>query len=384
MLNRVLLVDDSKSARFALRKLLEKTGLEVDVAESAEEALGYLNDNHPDVIFMDHFMPGMDGFQATEEIKQRPERSAIPIIMCTSKEDPDYVEQARAHGALDILPKPATPEALSNLLTKLGDMDASNESMAPVDEPVATADVVEMPATANTGNPAQLDEQIAKIVADQLQQRLPEMRETVLSEFDKVAKSVLDGYMQQALSSVKHEFLDSVENESRRVADQSVTAKVDELVSGQVEQIESALKRDINAQLADIYSDLGELKSNQQLKTLAPELEKQISRNARQVADETANTALARVRSIAEDATKQALDSALVTTSKRLTEETEATVDRALENGLETARKDAKEVAWQELADFQNSHNAAMSKLYLVAGVAAVCSVVALAGVALF
>ena len=120
MLNRVLLVDDSKSARFALRKLLEKTGLEVDVAESAEEALGYLNDNHPDVIFMDHFMPGMDGFQATEEIKQRPDRSGIPIIMCTSKEDPDYIEQARAHGALDILPKPATSEALSRFIGQTG------------------------------------------------------------------------------------------------------------------------------------------------------------------------------------------------------------------------------------------------------------------------
>ena len=164
------------------------------------------------------------------------------------------------------------------------------------------------------------------------------MRETILSEFDKIAKSVLDGYMQQALSSVKHEFLDGVESESRRVADQSVTAKVDELVSGRVEKIEETLKRDINAQLADIYSDLGELKSNQQLKSLAPELEKQINRNARQVADETANTALARARSIAEDATRQTLDTAMVADYQQapVTEETEASVNRALENGLQT------------------------------------------------
>ena len=50
MLTHALLVDDSKSARFALRKLLERNGLRVDIAENAEQALDYLNDNRPDVI----------------------------------------------------------------------------------------------------------------------------------------------------------------------------------------------------------------------------------------------------------------------------------------------------------------------------------------------
>ncbi|HCB14545.1 MAG TPA: response regulator, partial [Gammaproteobacteria bacterium] len=55
----VLVVDDSKSARLMLRKMLQGFGMTVDTAESAEEALNYLRDRQPDAIFMDHTMPGM-------------------------------------------------------------------------------------------------------------------------------------------------------------------------------------------------------------------------------------------------------------------------------------------------------------------------------------
>ena len=56
-----LIVDDSRSARVVLKRVLETHELNVDTAESAEDALDYLTDHRPDVIFMDHLMPGMDG-----------------------------------------------------------------------------------------------------------------------------------------------------------------------------------------------------------------------------------------------------------------------------------------------------------------------------------
>lgn len=104
-----LVVDDSKLARFVLREMLVKEGFEVATSESAEEALGYLCAHRPDVIFMDHNMPGMDGFKAVQAIKNDPKTAMIPIMMYTSKEGEVYVSQARALGAVGVLPKQLKP-----------------------------------------------------------------------------------------------------------------------------------------------------------------------------------------------------------------------------------------------------------------------------------
>ena len=117
---RALIVDDSKTARVTLKRMLEKHNLTVDTLESAQQALEYLIDNTPDVIFMDHMMPGMDGFEAVEAIKGNPETATIPIMMYTSKEGDLYVSQARALGAVGILPKEVEPAELFEVLNKLG------------------------------------------------------------------------------------------------------------------------------------------------------------------------------------------------------------------------------------------------------------------------
>ena len=69
---KALIVDDSKLAQFVLKNMLIQHKIEVDMTESAEEALGYLSRRKPDVIFMDHTMPGMDGLQALKAIKDDP------------------------------------------------------------------------------------------------------------------------------------------------------------------------------------------------------------------------------------------------------------------------------------------------------------------------
>ena len=116
---RALVVDDSKSARAFLSRLLEKHHLDVDTAESAEDAIEYLNRHRPDVIFMDHLMPGMDGFQALTAIKNDPRTATIPVMMYTSQEGELYLSQARALGAIGVLPKQIKPVDVSRALEQL-------------------------------------------------------------------------------------------------------------------------------------------------------------------------------------------------------------------------------------------------------------------------
>ena len=119
MQKTALVVDDSKLARYVLKEMLLEQGIKVETSESAEEALGTLSAFKPDVIFMDHMMPGMDGFQAVQAIKSDPSTAKIPIMMYTSKDEGVYINQARALGAVGVLPKKLKPVQLESVLQQL-------------------------------------------------------------------------------------------------------------------------------------------------------------------------------------------------------------------------------------------------------------------------
>jgi len=114
-----LIVDDSRTAREALRRMLADHELHVETAESAESALEFLALHRPDVIFMDHMMPGMDGFQAVKAIKENPATATIPVMMYTSQSGELYVGQARALGAVGVLPKQIKPVEVGEVLRSL-------------------------------------------------------------------------------------------------------------------------------------------------------------------------------------------------------------------------------------------------------------------------
>ena len=78
-IKQALIVDDSKSARVVLKRMLIDLALNVDTVETAVDAIDYLVNHQPDVIFMDHMMPGIDGFEAVKLIKTNPNTASIPI-----------------------------------------------------------------------------------------------------------------------------------------------------------------------------------------------------------------------------------------------------------------------------------------------------------------
>ncbi len=210
---RALIVDDSRSARVILSRMLEQHGLAVDTAESAEQALEYLQQSRPDVIFMDHLMPGMDGFQAVQLIKGDPQTATIPLMMYTSQEGELYVSQARALGAVGVLPKTVRPVDVSRVLYQLHLLpdrrqqrsslfegqaaavaaarpaavvgsDAAHPSVAAANEAAGGQSGWALPPTALSDLQAGLRQSVHQLVKDQL----AEQRRFMLATFEAFAR----------------------------------------------------------------------------------------------------------------------------------------------------------------------------------------------------
>jgi CheY-like chemotaxis protein len=165
-----LVVDDSKSARVILSRMLEKYDIEVDMAESAEQAIEYLKSNRPDAIFMDQLMPGMDGLQAVKAIKGNPQTAMIPIMMYTSQEGELYVGQARALGAMGVLPKQVRPVDVSKVLYELHLLpdrrDTAEAALHPVEIDLGLA-VERTPSRPAAGGPIDWGRRLETAMKDQ-------------------------------------------------------------------------------------------------------------------------------------------------------------------------------------------------------------------------
>ena len=103
----VLLVDDNQANLTAMEAVLGSLDLELAKAESGDEALKHLLARDFAVVLMDVQMPGLDGFQTTELIRQRDRTRHVPIIFVTAiHTDKESVHKAYALGALDYVTKP--------------------------------------------------------------------------------------------------------------------------------------------------------------------------------------------------------------------------------------------------------------------------------------
>jgi twitching motility two-component system response regulator PilH len=111
-IQKILLVDDSKTELHHISGLLTRKGYSVRTAENGEEALSRLNEDKPDLILMDVVMPGQNGFQLTRAISRDSRFAGVPIIMCTSKnQETDKVWGLR-QGARDYIVKPVNGDEL--------------------------------------------------------------------------------------------------------------------------------------------------------------------------------------------------------------------------------------------------------------------------------
>ena len=111
-IQKILVVDDSKTELHHLSDVLGKHGYQVRTAENGDEAMRRLAEEKPDLILMDVVMPGQNGFQLTRAITRDPRFVGVPVIMCTSKSQETDKVWGMRQGARDYIVKPVNADEL--------------------------------------------------------------------------------------------------------------------------------------------------------------------------------------------------------------------------------------------------------------------------------
>lgn len=115
----VLIVDDSRSMRLVIKKMIEQAGLFMSTvleAENGLQALDIVEKNKLDIIFSDINMPVMSGLEFVYELKSR--GNQVPIIMVTTEGSRDTVLEAIQNGAVGFIKKPFYPKMMKDILDK--------------------------------------------------------------------------------------------------------------------------------------------------------------------------------------------------------------------------------------------------------------------------
>jgi two-component system OmpR family response regulator len=113
-LERVMLVEDDNDIRTVAGMALEMVGgLKVQACESGAQALEVVAAFAPQLVLLDVMMPGMNGPEVLQALRQRSDTAAIPVIFLTAKVQEDEIAKLRALGALDVIAKPFDPMTLA-------------------------------------------------------------------------------------------------------------------------------------------------------------------------------------------------------------------------------------------------------------------------------
>ena len=115
---RILVVDDEPMVAALIADGLRDEGYEeIVIATSGPEGLQVIERDSPDVVFLDITMPGMDGIEVLQRIRER--SSDLPVIILSGWGTEQQIEAARELGVTDVLQKPAPLKNLSQTLARL-------------------------------------------------------------------------------------------------------------------------------------------------------------------------------------------------------------------------------------------------------------------------
>jgi two-component system phosphate regulon response regulator PhoB len=124
-MGRVLVVDDEPDVLLLCRLNLQQRGHELLEASNGTTALELARERHPEVIVLDLMLPGMNGYEVLETLKQDERTSDIPVLVLTAKSLRADRERSHRLGAAGFLTKPFLPSELCDMV----------ESLVPIDGP---------------------------------------------------------------------------------------------------------------------------------------------------------------------------------------------------------------------------------------------------------
>lgn len=350
-IKNALLVDDSKVARFALSKLLEHLDMQVNMAGSAEEALEFLSSNaHPDVIFMDHLMPGMNGVEATKAIKSNPDTAGIPIIMCTSQKSSSFTKEAKNFGVYNILTKPTQPDGLGLVLQQLAiDVTEGALPTGPMadQEPEANNDFTGIPDDASLEMSSQQAEHEPALNGSSSPSTSPSpspstvpLTSDLIEQISRSAvKTHINNRLHELLSSLFDEQFDHLKralDESRGKQESMIEERLNAM-SGMVEQRTQNLRDEV---AAEVNLNLG--------RELA-DLKKELSRNSGFTSNHMAE-----------------LKDHITSVQTIDTEFWQTLQSEAIQQAHEISRETAEDIAQRTIDLFVTQQRSASSRIYTV------------------
>jgi CheY-like chemotaxis protein len=112
----ILVIDDEEAVTGVIQAVLSREGYRVHLAHDGAEGVKLASQVQPDLIIMDITMPGMDGYEATERLKQDPKLTDVPIIFLTGKSASEDGGRAFAKGGVSYVRKPFTGQQLRDLV----------------------------------------------------------------------------------------------------------------------------------------------------------------------------------------------------------------------------------------------------------------------------
>jgi CheY-like chemotaxis protein len=114
----VVVVDDNATVRKLFERSTENLALDLHTYDSAKSSMEFLDENKPDLLFLDIIMPDKDGLTFLQELRKLPLHRDTPVIMITSK---DYAQDrtvANELAALEFLTKPMPMSAITDIILK--------------------------------------------------------------------------------------------------------------------------------------------------------------------------------------------------------------------------------------------------------------------------
>jgi DNA-binding response OmpR family regulator len=113
-----LVIDDNRHTADSLCQLLSLFDLDARPAYGPRAAMLALREVVPDIVFLDLNMPGVSGFEVLGFLKREPRLLSTPVVVVTAEDETVTVTRALHEGALDVIIKPASIEALEESLRK--------------------------------------------------------------------------------------------------------------------------------------------------------------------------------------------------------------------------------------------------------------------------